>query len=187
VAAQEATSVEMIDIPVENFVFLVCTLVGGGLLLLTVLLDDILGAIFDFDVAGTSLMPLLLSFISMFGVGGLFATQILDLHGGQAALVGTIFGLIGMAIAWALFTLLQRAQADEPFSIVDLVGDDAYVAVGIPAGRYGSVLVKKEGQTHEYSATASTDVATGTTVRVTGVAGNGLIVATITEGAIDRA
>ncbi len=166
----------MIDIPVENFVFLVCTLVGGGLLLLTVLLDDILGAVFDFDVAGTSLMPLLLSFISMFGVGGLFATQILDLHGGQAALVGTIFGLVGMAIAWGLFTLLQRAQADEPFSIGDLVGDDAYVAVGIPAGRYGSVLVKKEGQTHEYSATSSTDIASGVTARISGVAGAGLIV-----------
>ena len=179
-AAQEATSVEMIDIPVENFVFLVCTLVGGGLLLLTVLLDDILGAIFDFDVAGTSLMPLLLSFISMFGVGGLFATQILDLYGGQAALIGTIFGLIGMAIAWALFTLLQRAQADEPFSIVDLVGDDAYVAVGIPAGRYGSVLVKKEGQTHEYSATSSTDIASGVTARISGIAGSGLIVEPMT-------
>ena len=166
----------MIDIPVENFVFLVCTLVGGGLLLLTVLLDDILGAVFDFDVAGTSLMPLLLSFISMFGVGGLFATQILDLHGGQAALIGTIFGLVGMAIAWGLFTLLQRAQADEPFSISDLVGDDAYVAVGIPAGRYGSVLVKKEGQTHEYSATSSTDIASGVTARIAGIAGSGLIV-----------
>jgi membrane protein implicated in regulation of membrane protease activity len=174
----------MIDIPVENFVFLVCTLVGGGLLLLTVLLDDILGAIFDFDVAGTSLMPLLLSFISMFGVGGLFATQILDLHGGQAALVGTIFGLIGMAIAWALFTLLQRAQADEPFSISDLVGDDAYVAVGIPAGRYGSVLVKKEGQTHEYSATSSSDIASGVTARVAGIAGSGLIVEPRTPPAV---
>ena len=182
-AAQEATSVEMIDIPVENFVFLVCTLVGGGLLLLTVLLDDILGAIFDFDVAGTSLMPLLLSFVSMFGVGGLFATQILDLYGGQAALIGTIFGLIGMAIAWALFTLLQRAQADEPFSIVDLVGDDAYVAVGIPAGRYGSVLVKKEGQTHEYSATSSTDIASGVTARISGIAGSGLIVEPMTPSA----
>jgi membrane protein implicated in regulation of membrane protease activity len=166
----------MIDIPVENFVFLVCTLVGGGLLLLTVLLDDVLGAVFDFDVAGTSLMPLLLSFISMFGVGGLFATQILDVHGGQAALVGTIFGLAGVAIAWALFTVLQRAQTDEPFSISDLIGDDAYVAVGIPAGRYGSVLVKKEGQTHEYSATSSTDIASGVTARVSGIAGSGLIV-----------
>ena len=166
----------MIDIPVENFVFIVCTLVGGGLLLLTVLLDDILGAVFDFDIAGTSLMPLLLSFISMFGVGGLFATEILDVHGGQAALVGTIFGLVGMGIAWVLFSLLRRAQADEPFSTSDLVGDDAYVAVSIPAGRYGSVLVKKEGQTHEFSATASTDIASGTTARVSGIAGSGLIV-----------
>jgi membrane protein implicated in regulation of membrane protease activity len=170
----------MIDIPVENFVFLVCTLVGGGLLLLTVLLDDILGAIFDFDIAGTSLMPLLLAFISMFGVGGLFATQILDLHGGQAALVGTIFGLAGMAVAWVMFTMLRRAQADEPFSIKDLIGDDAYVAVGIPAGRYGSVLVKKEGQTHEYSATATTDIASGATARVAGIAGAGLIVEPLT-------
>jgi membrane protein implicated in regulation of membrane protease activity len=166
----------MIDIPVENFVFIVCTIVGGGLLLLTVLLDDILGAIFDFDIAGTSLMPLLLSFISMFGVGGLFATEMLDIHGGQAALVGTLFGLIGMGIAYVLFTLLRRAQADEPFSTSDLIGDDAYVAVGIPAGRYGSVLVKKEGQTHEYSATSSADIASGSTVRVSGVAGAGLIV-----------
>jgi len=166
----------MIDVPVENFVFIVCTLVGGGLLLLTVLVDDILGAVFDFDIAGTSLMPLLLSFISMFGVGGLFATEILDVHGGQAALIGTIFGLFGMGIAYVLFSVLRRAQADEPFSTSDLIGDDAYVQVGIPAGRYGSVLVKKEGQTHEYSATASTDVASGTTARVTGVAGSGLIV-----------
>ena len=172
----EATDPAMIDIPVENFVFIVCTIVGGGLLLLTVLLDDILGAVFDFDIAGTSLMPLLLSFISMFGVGGLFATEIMGVHGGQAALIGTIFGLIGMGIAYVLFSLLRRAQADEPFSTSDLVGDDAYVAVGIPAGHYGSVLVKKEGQTHEYSATASVDIASGTTARVSGVAGAGLIV-----------
>lgn len=181
----------MIDIPVENFVFIVCTLFGGGLLLLTVLLDDIFGAVFDFDIAGTSLMPLLLSFIAMFGVGGLFATEILDVHGGQAALVGTIFGLVGMGIAWVLFSLLRRAQADEPFSTIDLVGDDAYVAVSIPAGRYGSVLVKKEGQTHEFSATASTDIASGTTARVSGIAGSGLIVepltAAPTDGAVDQA
>ena len=62
-----------------------------------------------------------------------------------------------MGIAYLLFGLLRRAEAAEPFSIKDLVGDDAFVAVGIPAGRYGSVLVKKEGQTHEFSATASTD------------------------------
>lgn len=177
----------MINVPVEDFIFVVCALIGGGLLFITVLLDDILGAVFHFDVGGVSLMPLLLSFISMFGVGGLFATQVLDIHGGQAAIVGTAFGLAGMGIAYGLFGVLRRAEAPEPFSMEDLVGDTAFVSVGIPAGRYGSVLVKKEGQTHEFSATAASDVSVGTTVRVTGVAGNGLIVATITEGAIDRA
>ena len=151
----------MIDIPVEDFVFVVCTLVGGGLLLLTVLLDDILGAVFDFDIGGVSLMPLLLSFVSMFGVGGLFATQVLDVHGGQAAIVGAAFGLVGMGIAYLLFSALRRAEAPEPFSIERPRRRHGVRAVGIPAGRYGSVLVKKEGQTHEYSATASIDIAAG--------------------------
>jgi membrane protein implicated in regulation of membrane protease activity len=177
----------MIDIPVEDLVFVVCTLVGGALLLLTVLLDDIIGAVFNFDIGGVSLMPLLLAFVSMFGVGGLFATQVLDVHGGQAAVAGTGFGIVGMGIAYLLFGLLRRAEAAEPFSIRDLIGDDAFVAVGIPAGHFGSVLVKKEGQTHEFSATASTDVAPGSTVRVIGVAGAGLIVEAISEGGTERA
>ena len=187
----------MNDIPVENFVFLTCALVGGGLLLVTVLLDDILGAIFHFDVGGVSLMPLLLSFVSMFGVGGLFATQVLDLHGGQAGVVGGLFGLGGFGIAYALFGVLRRAEGPPPFSTADLVGRDAFVAVGIPAGRFGSVLVKAEGQTHEFTATSSVDVPAGTTVRVTGLAGTGLIVdviarpadapASSSEGEIDRA
>ena len=177
----------MIDIPVEDLVFVICTLVGGGLLLVTVLVDDILGAIIHFDIGGVSLMPLLLGFVSMFGVGGLFATQVLDVHGGQAAVVGSGFGLAGFGVAFLLFSVLRRAEAAEPFSIKDLIGDDAFVSVGIPAGRFGSVLVKKEGQTHEFSATASMDVSAGTTVRVVGVAGSGLIVASTTQGATERA
>jgi len=172
----EGHGVTMFEIPIEDFIFVVCALIGGGLLLITVLVDDILGAVFDFDVGGVSLMPLLLSFISMFGVGGLFATQVLDVHGGEAALWGTGFGVVGLGIAYGLFSVLRRAEAREPFSTSDLVGHDAYVQVGIPAGRYGSVLVKAEGQTHEFSATATTDVVAGTVVKVTGVAGAGLIV-----------
>lgn len=166
----------MIDIPVEDFVFVVCALVGGGLLLITVLLDDILGAIFNFDIGGVSLMPLLLSFVSMFGVGGLFATQVLGVHGGQAAVWGGGFGLVGLGLAYGVFSALRRAEAPEPFSTKDLIGRDAFVQVGIPAGRYGSVLVKAEGQTHEFTATSSQEIVTGTVTRVTGVAGVGLIV-----------
>jgi membrane protein implicated in regulation of membrane protease activity len=166
----------MFEIPVEDFIFVVCALIGGGLLLITVLVDDILGAVFDFDVGGVSLMPLLLSFVSMFGVGGLFATQVLDLHGGQAAVVGLVFGLVGMGIAYMIFSALRRAESPPPFSTSDLIGHEAYVQVSIPAGRYGSVLVKAEGQTHEFSATASVDIGVGTVARVSGVAGTGLIV-----------
>ncbi len=166
----------MIDIPVEDFVFIVCTLVGGGLLLITVLVDDILGAVFDFDVGGVSLMPLLLSFVSMFGVGGLFATRVLDVHGGPAAAWGGGFGIVGLAIAYFIFSALRRAEAPAPFSTRDLIGHEAYVQVGIPAGRHGSVLIKAEGQTHEFSATAPIDIPAGTIARVTGVGGTGVIV-----------
>ena len=172
----------MFEIPVEDLVFVVCTLVGGGLLLVTVLVDDILGGVLDalhigFDIGGVSLMPLLLGFVSMFGVGGLFATQVLDIHGGQASVIGTVAGAFGFGIVYVLFNLLRRSEGANPFSTSTLVGRTASVSVSIPAGRNGSVLVKAEGQTHEFSATATVDIPAGTVVTVTGAAGTGLIVA----------
>jgi membrane protein implicated in regulation of membrane protease activity len=172
----------MFEIPVDDLVFLVCTVVGGGLLLVTVLVDDILGGILDalhlgVDLGGVSLMPLALGFVSMFGVGGLFATQVLDVHGGQAAVIGTIGGALGFGLVFVMFTMLRRSEGATPFSTSDLVGREAFVGVGIPAGRNGSVIVQAEGQTHEFSATAANDIPAGTTVRITGTAGTGLIVA----------
>jgi membrane protein implicated in regulation of membrane protease activity len=117
----------------------------------------------------------------MYGVGGILASQVLDLHGGQAALVGVAFGLVGLAIAYLLFSVLQRAESPAPFSTADLIGRDAYVQVAIPAGRYGSVLVKAEGQTHEYSATSAADISVGSMARVSGVTGSGLIVEPVTN------
>jgi membrane protein implicated in regulation of membrane protease activity len=169
----------MITIPIEDWVFGVAALVGGVLLLITVVFDDILGGLLDgigFDIGGTSFTPILLGFIGMFGAGGLFATQVLDLHGAQAAIVGVISGAGGAAIAAGLFGVLRRSESAEPFKLADLVGESVFVTVGIPANRFGSVLAKREGQTHEFSATADRDIPAGRTVKVTGVAGNGLIV-----------
>jgi membrane protein implicated in regulation of membrane protease activity len=178
----------MFEIPIEDLVFVVCTLVGGGLLLVTVLVDDILGGILDalhigFDIGGVSLMPLLLGFVSMFGVGGLFATQVMDIHGGQAAVVGTVAGAFGFGIVFVLFNLLKRSEGANPFSTASLVGRTASVSVSIPAGRNGSVLVKAEGQTHEFSATSAVDIPAGSVVTVTGAAGTGLIVAPLQAAA----
>lgn len=160
---------------------MLAALVGGGLLLITVLLDDVLGGIldalhFDFSIGGVSLMPPLLAFVAMFGVGGIFATQVLDLHGGPAAVVGVGFGGVGFAVALGLFKALRRAEGSKPFSISDLVGHEGSVSVAIPAGRLGTVYVRAEGQTHEISATASDDIPAETPVRVKGIAGTGLVV-----------
>lgn len=171
----------MITIPVEDAVFVVCAVVGLILLLVTVVFDDILGGVLDalhvnVDVGGTSLTPLLLGFVSMFGVGGLIATQLLGVHGGQAALGGVVAGIFGALLASMLFSALRRSESPGAFSIRDLVGGPASVAVAIPAGRFGSVYVKAEGQTHEYSATAAIDIPSGTPVTVTAALGNGLVV-----------
>jgi membrane protein implicated in regulation of membrane protease activity len=171
-----------ITVPIEDLVFVLAALVGGGLLLITVLLDDVLGGILDalhidFSIGGVSLMPPLLAFVAMFGVGGIFATQVLNLHGGPAALVGVGFGLVGFAVAYLLFRALRRAEGSRPYSISDLVGRDGSVSVTIPAGRLGTVYVRAEGQTHELSATASEEIPSGTAIRVTGTAGMGLVVA----------
>jgi len=177
--------VPTITIPIEDLVFVLAALVGGGLLLVTVLLDDILGGVLDalhidFSIGGISLMPPLLAFVAMFGVGGIFATQVLNLHGGPAAVVGVGFGVVGFLVAFVLFRALRRAEGGKPFSVVDLVGRDGSVSVAIPAGRLGTVYVRAEGQNHELSATAGEDIPSGTAIRVVGTAGMGLVVARLT-------
>jgi membrane protein implicated in regulation of membrane protease activity len=151
------------------------------LLLVTVVLDDVLGGILDafhidFSIGGISLMPPLLAFIAMFGVGGIFATQVLALHGGPAALVGVGFGVAGFAVAFFLFRALKRAEGAGPYSIGDLVGRQGSVSVTIPAGRLGTVYVRAEGQTHEVSATSPEEITSGTAVKIVGTAGMGLVV-----------
>ena len=166
----------MLDSGVADLVFLVCALVGGGLLLMTVLLDDILGGLLDIDIGGASLMPILLAFIAMFGIGGLFGTQVLELSGGQAAIVGVLSGGAGAAVAWGMFRLLRNSVTESPFSQEDLVGQDAYVAVSIPATAWGTISMQVEGTTQEFRATSSVDIPRGEMVHIAGATGNGLIV-----------
>jgi membrane protein implicated in regulation of membrane protease activity len=174
-----------ITVPIEDLVFVLAALVGGGLLLITVLVDDVLGGILDalhldFSIGGVSLMPPLLAFVAMFGVGGIFATQVLDLHGAPAAVVGVGFGLVGFFVAYVLFRALRRAEGERPFSIGDLIGRTGSVSVTIPAGRMGTVYVRAEGQTQEITATAAEDIPAGAAVKVTGTAGMGLVVERMT-------
>jgi membrane protein implicated in regulation of membrane protease activity len=176
-------------IDVANTIFVVCLAVGGILLLVTVLLDDILGGLldflnFDFDLGGVSLMPLLLAFVAMFGVGGLIGTEALGLGTGPASLVGAVSGLLGAGIVFLLFSVLRRAEAPQAFSLSDLVGRSGRVSVTIPAGRNGSVLLSYGGSSLDLTATAEADVSAGTLVTVTDVVGGILIVRPIVPGTL---
>jgi membrane protein implicated in regulation of membrane protease activity len=171
----------VIQVSATNAIFLLCLLVGGGLLLISVVLGDLVGDIasafhIGLDIGGVSLMPPLLGFVSMFGVGGLFATQVFGMGAGGATLVGTGTGLVGGGLVFGLFKLFQRAEAPQAFSLNDLVGQTGRVAVAIPANRYGTVYVSFAGETHNLTATADRNLAAGTTVQVVGVAGGNLIV-----------
>jgi membrane protein implicated in regulation of membrane protease activity len=171
----------VLTLDLANTIFIVCLAVGGILLLVTVLLDDLLGGLLDwlnidFDVGGVSLMPLLLAFVAMFGVGGLIGTEALSLGAGPASLVGALSGLLGSLIVFALFSILRRAEAPQAFSLSDLVGHSARVTVGIRANRNGSVLLTYGGASHELTATSDNDVDVGAVVSVTNVVGGTLVV-----------
>ena len=171
----------MITIDLVEPIFVLCVAVGGVLLLLTVLLDDILGGVLDFlnlgfDIGGVTLMPLVLAFVSMFGVGGLFGTRMFGLGAGEATLMGIGFGVVGVGIAALFFNFLRRAEAPPAFSLSELVGERGRVSVTIPAHRSGEVILSYGGNTHNLTATADTDIPAGTVVVVVELVGSTVVV-----------
>ena len=165
---------------------------GGGLLLLTLIVDDVFGGLLTavhlgFDVAGVSPTPMLLGFVAMFGVGGLFGLHSLGLGTGGATLSGFIAGVVGAGVVFGAFRVLTQAESTESFSLQDMVGATGRVSVTIPANRFGTVLISFAGASHNMTATADAEIPAGRVVKVVAVAGNNLVVAPTstvsTEGA----
>lgn len=164
-----------------DLVFGACLLFGGGLLLLTLIVDDIFGGLLGaihigFDVAGVSPTPMLLGFIAMFGVGGLFGLHSLNAGPGGATIVGVISGLIGAGVVFGAFKALRQAESTETFSLQDMIGSTGRVSVGIPANKFGSVLISFAGASHNLTATADLEIPAGHEVKVVAVAGTNLVV-----------
>jgi membrane-bound ClpP family serine protease len=164
-----------------DLVFGACLLFGGGLLLLTLIVDDIFGGLLGaihigFDVAGVSPTPMLLGFIAMFGVGGLFGLHSLSAGPGGATVVGVISGLIGAGVVFGAFKALRSAESTETFSLQDMIGSTGRVSVGIPANKFGSVLISFAGASHNLTATADLEIPAGHEVKVIAVAGTNLVV-----------
>jgi membrane-bound ClpP family serine protease len=165
-----------------DLVFGICLLAGGGLLLLTLVLDDIfsgiLGAIhLGFDVAGVSPTPMLLGFIAMFGVGGLFGIHGIGAGIGVATLSGIVAGILGALVVFFAFKVLKQAESSDTFSLEEMIGSTGRVSVGIPANRFGTVLISFAGGSHNLTATADAEIGPGRTVKVVGVAGSNIVVA----------
>ena len=164
-----------------DLVFGACLLFGGGLLLLTLIVDDIFGGLLGaihigFDVAGVSPTPMLLGFIAMFGVGGLFGLHSLNAGPGGATVVGVISGLLGAGVVFGAFKALRSAESTETFSLQDMIGSTGRVSVGIPANKFGSVLISFAGASHNLTATADVEITAGHEVKVIAVAGTNLVV-----------
>ena len=171
-----------------DLVFGACLLIGGGLLLLTLIFDDLFGGIlnaihFGFDVGGVSPTPVLLGFVAMFGVGGLAGLHTFGQGAGGATGIGFAAGVVGAGIVLGAFKALQRAESTESFSLSDMVGSTGRVSITIPANRFGSVA----GASHNMTATADAEIPAGRSVKVVAVAGSNLVVApssaVSTEGA----
>ena len=175
-----------------DVVFGVCLLAGGGLLLLTLIFDDLFGGLLNaihlgFDLGGVSPTPVLLGFVAMFGIGGLIGLHSFNAGVGAATLIGVVAGLLGAGVVFGAFRALGQAESTTSFSLQDMIGSTGRVSVAIPASRFGTVLISFAGASHNMTATADTEIPAGREVKVVGVAGNNLVVAPTstvsTEGA----
>jgi membrane protein implicated in regulation of membrane protease activity len=171
----------VITVDLANTIFLGCLAVGGILLLVSVLLGDVLGGIFDslnidLDLGGVSLLPVLLGFVAMFGVGGLFGTEGLDLEAGPASLVGAIAGAIGAGTVIVLFRALRSAEAPGATATSSLVGRVAQVTVTVEPGGYGTVIVDFDGAPVQRRATAEQTIPAGRRVRIVSIIGSDVFI-----------
>lgn len=171
----------MITIDLANSIFIGCLAIGGILLLVSVLLDDVLGGILDnlgvhLDVGGVSLLPVLLGFVAMFGVGGLFATEALGMDAGSASLVGAAVGAAGAGLVLLIFRGLRSAESPAATGSSTLIGETGQVSVGIAPGGYGTVIVTFDGAPMQRRATSDAAISAGRRVRVVAVVGGDLVV-----------
>lgn len=144
-------------------IFLVIGIVGGILLLLSLVLDGIFDA-FDFGDGPLSLTTIA-AFTSIFGFAA-FASVGAGMSTGAASAVGGIAGLIGAVAAWWLSRLIRGAESSTALSGSDLVGSEASVVLAIPQGGLGEVALVRHGERVSLSATAEEAIGRGARVRI---------------------
>lgn len=171
----------MIQIDVSDTIFLFCLLIGGGLLLVSVVLGELLGGLgdvvgIDHDMGGSGIVPPILAFVALFGAGGLFARQVLSMNGTAAAIVGIVAGAIGAVSVGLIFRAFRRTEAGPEFKLDDVIGSTGRVKVSVGPAGVGEIEVVAMGAPRNFAATSASICGPGSLVRVTAVAGAQLVV-----------
>jgi membrane protein implicated in regulation of membrane protease activity len=116
-------------------------------------------------------MPVLLGFLAMFGIGGLFGSVSFGLGPAGQTAVALAFGTFGAGVAFAIFAALRRAEGHEPTALRDLIGRKARVTVSIGERRHGTISLTYDGAVQILAATATAPIARGREVEILGVHG----------------
>ncbi|WP_125100538.1 hypothetical protein [Leucobacter chromiireducens] len=144
-------------------VFLIIGVVGGVLLLISLVLDGIFDA-FDFGDGPLSLTTIA-AFTAIFGFTA-FALVGAGLPTPVAGTLGAAAGVLGGAAAWWLSRVIRSAESTTAVSGEDLVGSSASVVLAIPAGGLGEVALVRHGERVSLSATADSAIPRGAQVRI---------------------
>jgi len=121
-------------------------------------------------------MPMLLGFLAMFGIGGLFGAAAFGLGPVGRTVVALLFGTCGAGVAFAIFAALRRAEGHEPTALRDLVGRQARVIVSIGEHARGTVVLTYDGAVQTLPATAAAPIPRGQVVEILAVQGMGVTV-----------
>lgn len=147
----------------DGGIFLIIGVVGGVLLLISLLLDGIFDA-FDFGDGPLSLTTIA-AFTAIFGFAS-FASVGAGMSTPVATIVGALSGLLGAAAAWWLSRAIRGAESNTAVSGSDLVGSTGAVVLAIPANGLGEVAITRHGERISLSAAADAPVPRGALVRI---------------------
>lgn len=145
-------------------IFLIIGIVGGLLLVISLVLDGIFDA-FDFGDGPLSLTTIA-AFTAIFGFTA-FALVGAGLSTPVAGALGALAGVLGGAAAWWLSRMIRSAESTTAISGGDVVGLTASVVLAIPAGGLGEVALVRNGERVSLSASSDIAIPRGTSVRIT--------------------
>ena len=117
-----------------------------------------------------TVMPMVLGFLAMFGIGGLFGIAL----GGDVAvqaILAFVAGATGASLVMGIFSALHRAQGREPTALRDLIGRSARVVVSVGRDVRGTVRLTYDGAVHVLPAAADHDIPRGQEVVIVAVHG----------------